>query len=119
VSPGDIVLVQLDPAVGNELGGARPALVVSSEGYARLVADQLVVVCPITSRDRSLLHHVALTPAPSHRLDRPSWVMCEQPRTVSTRRVTRTLGAVTPADLARVATIVHRMVYSPGGDHVS
>lgn len=113
MTPGEIVLVGLDPVIGNEQGGVRPALVVSTAGYRRLVADRLVIVCPITNRDRRLPHHTPITAGPSHRLNRPSWVMCEQPRTVSSRRVGRRLGTVAATDLDRVATIVHRLLHPP------
>jgi mRNA interferase MazF len=111
VTPGDVVLVDLDPVAGNEQGGLRPAVVISNTGYDQLVAGRLLVVCPITSRDRELAHHVPVTRAPTHRLDRPSWVMCEQPRTVSARRVGRSLGTLTPADIDRVAAVVHRLLH--------
>jgi mRNA interferase MazF len=116
VTPGDIVLVGFDPVTGNEQGGVRPAMVVSAAGYPRLVADRLVIVCPITSRDRQLPHHIALSPGPTHRLDRPSWVMCEQPRTVSSRRLRRRLGSSSPAELNQVATVVHRLLHPPDGE---
>lgn len=116
MTPGEIVLVGFDPVVGNEQGGLRPALVVSTAGYGRLVADRLAVVCPVTTRDRQLPHHVPITAASPHRPNRPSWVMCEQPRTVSSRRLGRRLGTVASADLERVATVVHRLLHAPAAD---
>jgi mRNA interferase MazF len=113
MTPGEIVLVGFDPVVGNEQGGLRPALVVSSAGYSRLVADRLAIVCPITNRDRQLPHHVPITSASSHRLNRSSWVMCEQPRTISSRRLGRRLGTVVATDLGRVANVVHRLLHPP------
>jgi mRNA interferase MazF len=62
--PGDVLLVNLDPATGNEPGGLRPAVVISSSDYDQLVAGRLLVVCPITSRDRGLAHHVPV-PGPA------------------------------------------------------
>ncbi|WP_239395020.1 type II toxin-antitoxin system PemK/MazF family toxin [Frankia sp. CiP3] len=111
MTPGEVLLVDLEPVTGNEQGGLRPAVVISNTGYDQLVAGRLLVVCPITSRDRELAHHVPVTRAPTHRLNRPSWVMCEQPRTISSRRVNRSLGTLTPADVDRVATVVHRLLH--------
>jgi mRNA interferase MazF len=113
VTPGDVVLVDLDPVSGNEQGGIRPAVVISTADYDDLVARRLVVVCPVTSRDRGLAHHVPVTMAKTHRLDRPSWVMCEQPRTVSSRRVGRRLGVLAPEDINRVAVVVRRLGHQP------
>jgi len=111
VTPGDVLLVDLDPVLGNEQGGQRPVVLISNAVYDQLVAGRLLVVCPITSRDRGLRHHVPVTRAPTHRLDRPCWVMCEQPRTISSRRVTRRLGTLTPADIDQVATVLRRLLH--------
>lgn len=113
MSPGDVVLIDFDPTMGNDEGGRRPAVVISTVDYDRLVAGRLLVVCPVTSRDRGLAHHVPVTPASTHLLNRPSWVMCEQPRTISSRRVSRALGALIPADTANIATIVRRLLHQP------
>jgi len=44
---GDLVWLNLDPSLGNEQGGRRPALVLSSRVYNKI---GLVVACPITSQ---------------------------------------------------------------------
>ncbi|WP_420848642.1 type II toxin-antitoxin system PemK/MazF family toxin [Protofrankia coriariae] len=51
-----------------------------------------------------------VTRAPTHRL-RPSWVMCEQPRTISSRRVSRRLGTLAPTDIDQVAVVVRRLLH--------
>jgi mRNA interferase MazF len=109
---GDVLLVDLDPVAGNEQGGLRPVIVISNSGYNQLVAGRLLVACPVTSRNRGLAHHVPVTLGPTHRLDRPSWVMCEQPRTISSRRVNRSIGTLIAADVDRVAMVVRRLLYS-------
>lgn len=109
---GDVLLVDLDPVAGNEQGDLRPVVVISNVGYNQLVAGRLLVACPVTSRDRGLAHHVSVTRAPTHRLDRPSWVMCEQPRTISSRRISRSLGTLTAADIDHIATVVRRLLHS-------
>lgn len=96
---GDVVWVDLDPTQGREQRGGRPALVVSSDDYLASVRD-LVVVVPVTSVDRGWPHHVALTGATG--LSRPSFAMTEQPRTVSTTRIGRRLGAADAATRAAV-----------------
>ena len=45
---GDIVWLSLDPQVGHEQAGHRPALVLSPERYNRKVG--LALFCPITSQ---------------------------------------------------------------------
>lgn len=47
---GDIAWVDLDPVLGTEQAGRRPALILSGIAYHQ--ASQRAVICPITSRSR-------------------------------------------------------------------
>lgn len=47
---GDLVWIDLDPRVGREQSGRRPALVVSPAAFWQ--ATRLAIVCPITPRVR-------------------------------------------------------------------
>ncbi len=98
LSPGDIVWVFLDPVVGREQSGRRPAVVVSSRGHL-LIADTLVIVVPVTSVDRGWSNHIPLGP---DALQRRSWAMTEQVRTISRERVVGRVGRVDPATLAEI-----------------
>ena len=89
---GSVVWVALDPTVGREQAGVRPAVVISSTGYLSSVRG-LVVVLPITTTDRGWPHHVPVA-GPGAGLDRPSFAMTEQPRTVSVERIRRVTGRV-------------------------
>lgn len=114
IGPGDLFLVGLSPVAGNEQGGLRPVLVVSAPGHMAITAGRLLTVCPVTSKDRGVINHIPITPAGSHRLSRPSWVMTEQSRTISFRRLTRPLGTVSVGDLEAVLAAVHRFIARPG-----
>jgi len=85
---GDLVWVDLDPTAGREQRGRRPAVVVSSDDYLASVRG-LVVVLPLTTTDRGWPHHVRVVAAG---LRKTSFVMTEQPRTVSAERIVRRLG---------------------------
>jgi mRNA interferase MazF len=94
---GTVVWVWLDPVVGREQGGRRPALVVSGDDYLETVTE-LAMVMPVTSRSRGWRNHIAV--APPDLLGQPSWVMTEQVRTVSRSRIAQVAGQ---ADRACVA----------------
>ena len=47
---GDAIWVTLDPQVGHEQAGRRPAIVISASDYNRKVG--LAVICPITNRKK-------------------------------------------------------------------
>jgi mRNA interferase MazF len=99
---GEVWLVTLDPTVGREQAGTRLALVVSDDLFNQSHAE-LVVVLPITSKNKGIRSHVAVTP-PEGGLTLPSYVKCEDVRSVSLQRLGRRLGKVTPLTLSQVET---------------
>lgn len=96
--PGDIVWVVLNPTVGREQSGRRPAVIVSSSGHLA-IADTLAIVVPVTSVDRGWSNHVLLR---GNALDRASWAMTEQVRTISRQRVAALAGRVDQATLIEI-----------------
>lgn len=99
LAPGVVAWAALEPARGREQGGHRPVLIVASAGYLDAVTT-LVIALPITTTDRGWPNHV-LVEGPSG-LDRPSWIMTEQPRTLARDRLTGVAGSVSPHCLAAV-----------------
>jgi len=75
-------------------------VVVSSRTHLELVTE-LVTVVPVTTRDRQWVNHVELTPAGV--LDRPSWAMTEQVRTLDRSRIRRIVGRVDEECLGEIA----------------
>ncbi len=97
---GEIWLVTLDPTVGREQAGRRPALVVSDDLFNQSHAD-LVVVLPITSKSKGIRSHVPVSP-PEGGLSVQSYIKCEDVRSVSIQRLERRLGKVTARTLKEV-----------------
>ncbi len=58
---GEIWLVNLDPTIGREQAGERPVVILSTDRFNRGPAG-LVIVAPMTTRDRRLPLHVAVDP---------------------------------------------------------
>jgi mRNA interferase MazF len=100
VHRGEVWDVDLDPAVGHEQGGRRPALIVSSERL-HVIPSQLLTIVPITTRDRGIRVHVRLAP-PEGGLVAPSVVITEQVRTISRQRLRRRRGSVSLTTLVEV-----------------
>ena len=92
--------VAFDRTTGREQRGTRPALVVSSADYLASVRG-LVVVLPITSVDRGWPHHVPVAGTRAG-LSKPSFAMTEQPRTISTSRISRRTGTADGATMTEV-----------------
>ncbi len=99
VGRGEVWLVNLEPVLGHEQGRVRPALVLSQD--AMNAATQLATVLPITSKARAIRTRVPVHP-PEGGLTLPSYVICEQLRTISEARLVQRLGRMSPATLAAV-----------------
>ena len=95
---GEIWLAALDPVSSGEQGGTRPVLVVSTNAFNAWPVG-LVIIVPITTRDRGFAHHIAVE---GRGLDRPSFAMPEYVRAVAQRRLQRRLGA---ADRSTVTSV--------------
>lgn len=101
LAPGTIAWASLEPVRGREQGGHRPVLIVASTGYLDAVTT-LAIVLPITTTDRGWPNHIRVE-GPTG-LDRDSWIMTEQPRTLTRDRLTGVAGTVSPGCLSRVRT---------------
>ena len=91
VEPGEVWWALPDPAVGREQSGRRPVLIVSNERFHRTVTT-LVVVVPVTTKDRRWPNHVELNAGVG--MEQRSFAMTEQVRTISRQRLTGKIGVV-------------------------
>jgi mRNA interferase MazF len=99
-SRGEIWLVDLDPTRGHEQAGRRPALVVSVDLFNHGPAG-LVILIPLTTRERGIPFHVRLEAADSG-LSQISFAKCEDVRSVSRERLLRRVGQVSGDTMALV-----------------
>lgn len=65
-------------------------------------AAELVIVVPITSKDKGIPLHVQIMP-PEGGVAYLSWAMCDQIRAVSRLRLVRRWGSVSPATLSEIS----------------
>ncbi len=97
---GEIWLVDLDPVRGREQAGRRPAMILSTNRFNDGPAD-LVVVLPVTSKDKQIPFHVELLP-PEGGVKTRSFVKCEDIRSISKGRLARRWGVASPATVEAV-----------------
>jgi len=97
---GEVWLVNFDPTRGREQAGKRPALVVSTNGFNKSPAD-LVVVMPITSKDKKIPWHVQILPSEGG-IKTMSFIMCEAVRSISKDRMVERWGSVSTLILNEV-----------------
>src|ERR1035437_6237956 len=89
---GDVWSINLDPTIGREQAGVRPALIVSVDKFNHVTAD-LVVVLPITSQNTNQPIHEPVKP-PEGGLSTLSFIKCDDIRSVSKQRLRQFYGAV-------------------------
>ena len=98
INRGDIVWAQISPAHGREQRGHRPHLVLSDDRLHR--SRGIVIAVPMTSKPHPIPTHHEITPG--------SFVICEQPRSLSIERVTKVDH--TGYDTTTVVRILGRLI---------
>jgi mRNA interferase MazF len=101
-SRGDVWSIKFDPTVGREQAGTRPAVVISVDRFNHGPAD-LIVVVPVTSKDKKQPIHVPVRP-PEGGLQVLSFIKCEDVRSVSKERLKKFLGTLSPQTIAEIET---------------
>ena len=101
---GELWLANLDPVAGHEQGGRRPCLVVSSNLFNEGPAG-LVVVLPVTSKNKGIRFHVPVEP-PEGGVKTLSFVKPEDIRSISKERLLKKMGGV---EQETMDTIGHRL----------
>ncbi|MEO0455157.1 MAG: type II toxin-antitoxin system PemK/MazF family toxin [Cyanobacteria bacterium P01_A01_bin.114] len=76
---GDIIQLELNPRIGSEQAGYRPAIVISPFAYNQI--SNVILICPITSRQKGWPFEV---PLPSE-LQTYGVVLVDQLKTVDCR----------------------------------
>ncbi len=102
---GEIWNANLAPTRGHEQDGSRPVLVVSTDNFNASPAE-LVIIVPLTTKDKKIRSHVAAGPGGTSGLRSRSFIMAEQPRTISKERLTKRIGKVGDGILADVGYVL-------------
>lgn len=106
---GDVFLVNLDPVVGSEVGKTRPAIVLQNEMANR--TSPTVTVLPLSTQVERVFPFQVLIPAGEGGLPRDSKALCEQIRTLSTKRLLQHLGSLPPERLEEIRTALDRHLW--------
>jgi mRNA interferase MazF len=107
IARGDIWWADLDPAKGFEQKGIRPVLIISHDVFNE--RSGTVIALAITSQEPSVSFPLALQ-ITSAKLLKKSWVKMSQIRTLSTERLSKKLGKISPEELARVIDGLNEIV---------
>ena len=97
---GDIWRADFGQTEGHEEAYRRPALIVSVDKFNQGPAE-LVIAVPLTTKGKGMPVHVAVGP-PEAGLTQPSFIMCDQIRTIAKERLLKWMGRVSSATLTAV-----------------
>ncbi len=98
---GSVVVIELDPTVGQEQGGLRPCVAVSDPDVISDEHFPLVCVVPLTGTPGQGLLYPELGPGKSG-LAKRSFALIDHLRPVDKRRVRSVFGELAPGELAAI-----------------
>jgi len=96
---GEIRWADLNPVKGHEQGGKRPVLILSQDVFNQ--RSGTVIAMAITSQTQRAGFPLTLEIL-SVKLPKRSWVKISQIRTLSTERIGRKIGFISPEELSDV-----------------
>ena len=103
ISQYDVVLVNLDPTVGNEIKKTRPCLVISPDEMNRNIST--IIVAPMTTKSRNYPTRVKLTFQ-----RKTGWIVLDQIRTIDKRRIVKKLGSIRSSTIVSVKSVLSEML---------
>lgn len=104
---GEIYWGDLNPTRGHEQAGERPVLVISHDIFNE--RSGTVIALPITSQSQRVGLPLAMK-VESVKLPKPSWLKISQIRTISTERLGKRLGRVSPEEINQVIEALFELV---------
>lgn len=102
ITRGDVVLCDLNPVIGTEQAGIRPAVVLQID-RANAVSPHTIIAPFTTKIRRALLPSHAFVPVGVGGLNQDSVVLCEQIRVIDKRRIIKVLGHLDDSYMQQVA----------------
>lgn len=101
IERGTVVLVELDPTLGQEQRGVRPCIAVSDPAVNADQRFPLIAVVPVTGTPGEGALYPSLAPGPSG-LTKTSYVLTDHVRSIDKRRIRRIFGPVSAGELAAI-----------------
>jgi mRNA interferase MazF len=108
IRQGDLWLVDFGHPVGHEQGFVRPAIVVSSDRMNNSAAG-LVIVVPLTTRQRGLPSHIAIGTGETG-LREESYAKVEDIKSISVERCSRRIGRADDTALERIRSVARLLL---------
>lgn len=104
---GSVYWADLNPVRGREQAGLRPVLVISHDIFNE--RSGTVIAMAITSKPQKAGYPLSY-PMKTIRLPKPSWVKISQIRTLSTERLGKKIGLISPEELTDIVDGLFELV---------
>jgi mRNA interferase MazF len=104
---GDVIWADLNPVRGHEQAGMRPVVVLSEEVFN--ARSGTVIAMAITSQSQKARFPLTLE-LTSVKLPRRSWVKISQIRTLSTERLSKRIGRISPEELNQLVEGLNEII---------
>jgi mRNA interferase MazF len=113
IKRGNVVDVNLDPILGHEQSGMRPALIIQDDDLGK--SAWCTIILPITKSDHNprVSPLVVSLPRGEAGLEYDSLILCHQIRTLDRRRVINVRGSVRPETLHKVTLAAMLAIGAP------
>jgi mRNA interferase MazF len=104
---GEILLVEIPTAGGNEQSGVRPAIVLSE------VEAGIVIIIPFTSNAQALRfpHTIDVNPSAENGLNSRSIALVFQMRAIDRRRIKNRIGIIEGKTMEKIDEMLREMLY--------
>ena len=94
-----VVLVALDPTIGNEMKKTRPCIIISPDEMNRYL--QTIVIAPVTSQSKAYPTRVGI------KYNRQQgWIVLDQVRTVDKKRIIKVLSMLSDKEIKKTKAVI-------------
>ncbi|MES1218040.1 MAG: type II toxin-antitoxin system PemK/MazF family toxin [Bacteroidota bacterium] len=104
----EIWMADLEPIKGREQGGRRLVVIISGNTMNEHYAVR--IICPLSSQVKNFAGCVLLKKDKINRLPKDSEVLTFQLRTISTSRLIKKIGQVTPEQLRQIRLFLNEIL---------
>ena len=96
----EIVLVNLEPAIGSEMKKTRPCVVLSPNEMNRYL--QTIIIAPMTSSSKPYPTRIEV----NHNQQK-GWIVIDQIRTIDRRRIVKKFDRLTDKEIKQVKLVIN------------
>ena len=94
-----LVVVNLDPTMGNEMKKTRPCVVISPDEMNRFL--QTIVIAPVTSTSKTYPTRIPIKQGKTK-----GWVVLDQIRTIDRRRIVKAVGSLNAKEIIKLKGVM-------------